>query len=377
MKKNIVITGSSGFLGSSLARYLMLKGHFVTGIDVRDKNCSRNPLLSAPVENAVSFDTDVASSYEPFKRVLKIASEKKPIDFLIHLAAKWDFDATLCARFDEENRNMTKNVIRAAKEFAPKRTLFASSTAAIDPSVIFYDEKTPILKNLQDSNHPYGRVKAEAEMEFGRFAAQGDGKIAIMRLTGIYDHFSNLPPLTWMIERWANSSLYSSVLPGIYDTGANFLYIEDFVAFVDGIIEQHDALPPKAILLAAQHAPDREFYTYLSSADLFQLIKQKSGNGGGKMIRMPKELVKLGLLGESYLAKTGLIRNPREPLWITDYIDNPMFVDCEETQQLLKWRPKAFLRDDISFIMHKYRTEKKKWNVLRNAREMHNFQFYK
>ena len=140
MSYNILITGSAGFIGSHLHKYLTDKGHRVLGIDN----------LSHPCNSGVKTEyADVR--YE--KELLPYFSN---CDIVFHLAAQISVDKSIYNPEETIATNIlgTQNVLELARRWNTK-VIFASSseiygTAQKD----FIDELHPM-----DAQSPYGASK--------------------------------------------------------------------------------------------------------------------------------------------------------------------------------------------------------------------------
>ena len=113
-RKRILVTGSSGFLGSHLVDLLMLKGHKVIGLDVVKPKHKQK--LTKFVEG------DILD-----KATLKYAMDK--CKYVYHLAAEADIDRSIIEPEKTIRYNIlgTQNVLHTALEINVERVIFASS----------------------------------------------------------------------------------------------------------------------------------------------------------------------------------------------------------------------------------------------------------
>ena len=85
MKKNILITGAAGFLGSHLCDYFLSKNHKVIGIDNFITGSLKN-LSHLTANSEFEFrEIDITHDFkieEPIDYVLHFASPASPIDYL-------------------------------------------------------------------------------------------------------------------------------------------------------------------------------------------------------------------------------------------------------------------------------------------------------
>src|SRR3989338_6774292 len=141
----ILITGSSGFIGSALAARLSEKGYEVVGF-------SRTPMKQKGVTSIVG---DVRNKEDILKAV-------KGVDYVFHLAALAHMaksaDAPQAAM--EINYGGTKNLIEALEETNPdvRGVMFSSSRKVYGPSSGVLNENSPCT-----ATDPYSTAKLKAE----------------------------------------------------------------------------------------------------------------------------------------------------------------------------------------------------------------------
>lgn len=152
MRGKVLITGTSGFIGSNL-RDALLRG----GADVIS--------LLRPVSPPSTHGRSVGVAYEDLPALTRLMAEEKP-DYLFHVAG-----ATKGVRYDDFHRaNVvpTRNLAEALTRAHPtlKRYLFVSSQTAWGPS----NDGPPVRET--DAPHPvehYGRSKLEAERALAEY----------------------------------------------------------------------------------------------------------------------------------------------------------------------------------------------------------------
>ena len=150
----ILITGSSGFIGSNLLQFYEDKGFIVANIDKeppRRKEYSRN-WRKINILNYDSFESELLS-FQP--------------DIVIHLAARTDLNGRNISDYDS-NTLGTQNLIRILNK-APsiKRAIFTSSMLVCKPgyipksaddyapSTLYGESKVQMEKILRETSHTY------------------------------------------------------------------------------------------------------------------------------------------------------------------------------------------------------------------------------
>src|SRR3954469_4246932 len=149
---NVLLTGSSGWLGRSLAPMLRAAGHTVVGLDA-----------------AAGRDTDVVGSVANRSLIDRVFAERK-IDAVIHSGAlhKPDVARYPASAFVDVNVTGTLNLLEAAVARKPDRFVFTSTTSLMisqeirdeaGDAAVWIDEHTGPLapRNI------YGVTKLAAE----------------------------------------------------------------------------------------------------------------------------------------------------------------------------------------------------------------------
>ncbi|MDO5759857.1 MAG: NAD(P)-dependent oxidoreductase [Bacteroidota bacterium] len=168
--KKVLVTGASGFIGSTLCDMLLRKEGVEVWAGVR-KNSSRKYLQSQELHFM-----DLQYS-EP--DVLKEQLEKESFDTIFHLAGLTK--AKSQEEFDKVNFVYTKNLIYAIKDLECK-LIYMSSFAAHGPA----GENPFTIAKVSDKNTPntmYGKSKLKAEEYINDHCTN---KYIILRPTGVY-----------------------------------------------------------------------------------------------------------------------------------------------------------------------------------------------
>ena len=161
---NIFITGINGFIGSSLARYLLKKGYHVSGMVRKTSDLSFLNDLKVTILTGNISDEDF---------LLKCFRDQDIIFHVAALASDWGkFDT-----FYKINVDGTKNVAQAALKAGIKRLIFVSSTAVYGLTGYRYrneNDERP-LKNFH-----YSKTKQIAEDWLNNFSEETKLPITIV-----------------------------------------------------------------------------------------------------------------------------------------------------------------------------------------------------
>jgi UDP-glucose 4-epimerase len=158
MKKNILITGGAGFIGSNLINFFLNKGGFdITVYDNLSATSRRNlnkAIADSKRRGRVRF---IKGDILDFAKLCRSA---KKTDTLIHLAAHTRVPESLKdpkANFDSNSLGML-NVLEAARRNRVNRFIFASSNAAVG------EQRCPVSESvLARPVSPYGAAKLYGE----------------------------------------------------------------------------------------------------------------------------------------------------------------------------------------------------------------------
>ncbi|MCS3702318.1 NAD-dependent epimerase/dehydratase family protein [Salinibacter ruber] len=164
---SILLTGSSGYIGSRLADRLDGHGAEVHGVDREPQD--GNALADVTTGNLLN-----ASTYEQ--------TDLEAIDCIFHLAAaKGDWGITK-EEYYQDNLEATRKLIEAGVEADVKDWVFYSTVSTHGPSHQPAGEEADF-----DPINPYGASKAEAEKLFHKLAAEDpEARILVIRPSVVY-----------------------------------------------------------------------------------------------------------------------------------------------------------------------------------------------
>ncbi len=206
-----LITGASGFVGSSVLRQLLAVGHSVRAL-VRPHSDRRN-LEGLPLEIAYG---DLAD-----RRSLDRAMEG--CSALFHVAADYRLWVPKSHEIYETNVIGTRNMMLAAMNAGVKRIVYTSSVATLGltPDGSPADEDTPVT--LKDMIGHYKRSKFLAEAEVRRLGDEQNLPVIIVNPSAPVGPRDIKPtPTGRMIVDAA-----SGRMPAYVDTGLNLVHVDD------------------------------------------------------------------------------------------------------------------------------------------------------
>jgi nucleoside-diphosphate-sugar epimerase len=357
MKRTILITGASGYLGSAISVDLS-RDHRVVGVYRREPTAAQQAAAcQARWEKGEVADADCLDWI--FKRC---KAKGAPIDYVIHFAAFTHYGEHWRDEYDDTNVIGTRNIVEAASHHGDvRRILFAGSIAATHPPApgTILTEGTPAGGRVA-----YPKSKALGEQCLMQNAHRVP--VVILRIGGVFSDWCELPPLFSLITLWSQPFV-GRVMPGRGEAGFPYIHREDLVAAVRRIVEKDAALKPLETLLAAHPGCTRQ-------KELFPVVRRLAGKRfSTEPIHIPPALARIGLHAKWRV--NNLLRKPTyERPWMLDYVDCPLVVDTSYTEERLGWRPdpgKHILKR-LPVLMHFFTNRRKEWferNIRRNNQE--------
>ena len=223
ISNRIFVTGATGFVGSYMLRYLLLKGYKnVWGL--RRKNSVYS--LVADIENAIHWlEGDILDI--PF---LETSFDENKFDIVIHCAANVSFYKKDRKSLYEVNVIGTENIVNICLSHHIKKLIHLSSIATLGRSKNFatLDENSKWI--ISKLNSYYAVTKYQAEQEVWRGVAEG--------LTACVVN----PSIILGAQFWAHGTgkLFEQVQDGLklYTPGASgYVDVRDVVKFILLLLE--------------------------------------------------------------------------------------------------------------------------------------------
>jgi len=263
-----LLTGGTGFIGSSIARALLDSDYEVRAL-VRDGSDTHN-LDGLEIERVIGDITDPAS----------LARAMRGCTHVFHAAALYSFWITTPGLIERVNVEGTRNVLQASFEARIERVVYTSSVAAlaIPDKGSPVDESTPI--DPSKIIGAYKKSKYTAEQVALEYAAKGLPVVIVNPSFPVGPRDIKPTPTGQTIVDFLNRRL-----PAYVDTGMNVVDVEDVA---------------RGHILAAENGRIGERYilggTNMSMKEFLDIL--------GKVAGMPAPRVQLAytpLLALSYL----------------------------------------------------------------------------
>lgn len=241
MKKNILITGGAGFIGSHLVDRLLAEGGWEVTVvddfndfyspDIKRANVAEH--LSGP--NYRLVDADIRDG----DKLRKVFDEGE-FDCIVHLAARAGVRPSLSQPklYNETNINGTLNLLELARDFEVKQFVFGSSS-----SVYGINAKVPFAEDdrIHQPISPYASTKAAGELMCHTYSHLFNIRTVCLRFFTVYGARQR-PDLA--IHKF--SRLIADGKPiqmfGDGTTRRDYTYIDDIIQGVCAAIDYKDSM---------------------------------------------------------------------------------------------------------------------------------------
>jgi nucleoside-diphosphate-sugar epimerase len=352
----LILTGASGFIG----RHLLdaFKEEFrIVGLARRSQlHCG------APVHNNITwYQVDIGDT-KSLSAAFRYIRESGGADYVIHLAAHYDFTGDNHPEYTRTNVEGMRNVLEECRSLELKRFIFASSLAACQfpkPGKVLTERNPP------DGDHIYAITKRIGEEMLAEY--DDDVPSCIMRLAALFSDWCEYAPLYIFLETWLSKVWNSRILGGRGTTAIPYMHVREMGPFIRKIIALEGDLQQREILIASPSET-------LSHKSLFDLANIDYFGQRAKPVFMPKTLARIGVWGRDLLGRF-LGNRPFERPWMINYLDTDLAVDARETYQRLQWHPRKrlLLQRRMPFMVEYRRTNPNEWHRLNRAalKEVH------
>lgn len=341
---HVLVTGASGFIGRHLLDSLKERCR-ITGIGRRSQ-----ARCGAPFHENISWhQVDIGEAAHLEKVFAQIQSEG-PVDFVIHLAAHYDFSGENHPEYHRTNVVGLRNVLEYCRRLRPKRFLFSSSTAASDfpvPGRVLNEASIP------DGDHLYAQTKAIGEQMLGEYADAFPS--TIVRFAALFSDWCEYPPLYMFLRTWLSTAWNARILGGRGESAIPYLHVNDAVRFLERVLEKHDQLEPGQVVIAS---PDGA----ISHKQLFAVATEYFFERQVKPIFTPKALAGPGIHVRCFAGRF-MSERPFERPWMAAYIDKKMTMDASVTRRLLDWAPRErfLILNRIPFLLENRKYDPVEW----------------
>ena len=232
MKREILITGGAGNLGSSLTNSLLLQNN--NRVVVVDNLLTGNTDKLDKRDNLQFYNADV-NSYQAMSEIMKSHS----FDLVFHYAAVVGVERTLKNPIEVlKDIDGIKNILDLSLDADVKRVVFSSSSEVYgEPVEIPLNEQTTPL----NSRLPYAIVKNVGEAYFRSYKKIHNLDYTIMRF---FNTYGPLQSEDFVIPKFVKCALNNDVISinGDGSQTRTFLYIDDNLNFITSMINNNQCI---------------------------------------------------------------------------------------------------------------------------------------
>lgn len=334
----VLITGSTGFIGSALIKRLG-EQYTLVGLD--------RPGPPDPPAPAVAVDFDLGSD-EGVRQALDVVRGRfgSKIASVIHLAAYYDVSGEPNPLYDAVTVQGTRRLIQALQDFEVEQFIFASSMLVHRPT------GRPDETINEDS--PLGPTWAypESKAQTETLLSEERGKIPIVRLriAGVYDDFGHSAFLAQQIARIYERQLTSHLYPGMLCAGQSFLHIDDLADAFARLIERRRKLPQDLPLLVGE--PEALGYD-----EIQDIVGCALHGEAWTTLRIPQPLAKAG----AWVQDEALGGDPFIKPWMVDASNDHYILDISRAERVLSWSPQHRLRSTLPKIAEALKRDPRAW----------------
>lgn len=334
-KEIIIITGSSGLIGTRLTQKLG-KDFQIVGMDKQG-----NPFPPKMAE-FIYFDITKENSIRSAMERVQYAYGNE-IASVIHLAAYYDFSGEPSPLYEEVTIKGTRKLLNVLQDYDVKQFVFSSTNLIYKPTEPGdkIDEESPV-----EPNWKYPESKEDTE-EIIR-EERRDTNAVLLRLAGVYDEEGHSIPISHQIKRIYEQEFTSHFFSGDTSHGNVFLHMDDLLDAIEKTVKKRKSLPEEVAINIGE--PKTPSYEELQNK-IGELIHGKEW----KTVEVPKPVAKAGAWSMD------LVGDPFIKPWMIDRADNHFELDISRARQLLGWEPKHSLMDTLPEMIENLKTDPEKW----------------
>lgn len=309
---NILVTGSTGFVGSRVVK--LAKGRDWAVIPVVRKQIE--PLTNSLVIPSIDDSTDWSGAFGGVDCVVHCAAR-------VHQMNESEQDALTAYR--ETNTLGTLNLAKQAAEAGVKRFVFVSS---IKVNGEFTEPGSPFLPNLDNiPKDPYGLSKYEAEVELAKLSKETGLEVVIIRPPLVYGPGvkANFLSMMRMIDK-------GIPLPfGAIKNQRSLVYLDNLSDLILTCCE-HPSATGRTFLVSDDHD--------VSTTQLMRTIALSMGKAP-RLLPIPMSLIQLAasVLNKKHIAQR---------------ICGNLQVEVGLTKEVLGWKPPVTFEQGIKNTVQAY-----------------------
>ena len=324
-KPRVLVTGSSGLIGSSVVRNL-LDAYQVIGGDLKGDTHAEPEMEFICLD--LTDDESIELAIERIRRVYgpQLAS-------VVHLAAYYDFSGEPSDKYEQVTVRGTQRLLDALQTMEVEQFLFSSTMLVHRPT----DPGQPINEEwpLEAKwDYPQSKIDTEAVIRDHR----GSIRAVSLRIAGAYTDTCDSIPIAHQIERIDQRLITSQIYPGDISRGQSFVHLDDLIVAIRRTVDRRQQLPEECALLIGE--PETYSYDQLQR----ELARLLHGEDDWETHKVPKAVAKSGAWVQD---KIPGMEEPFIKPWMIDMADDHYELDIGRARQLLGWEPRHRLIDTL------------------------------
>jgi nucleoside-diphosphate-sugar epimerase len=236
----IIVTGSSGLIGSAVCEAFTKDGYAVAGLDRTGSGQAPASITNVPCD--LTSEDSVADAMSEVRRKFGEA-----IASVIHLAAYCDFSGEPSPLYDQVTVQGTGRMLWWLKRMRIEQFVFSSTMLvhAPCPPGQYITEDSPV-----DPSWAYPRPKVQTEQLI--LAKHESVPAALLRIAAVYTDRCESLPLAHQIQRIYEQRLTSRVFLGDISTGQSFVHLDDVVDAFRATVARRAELPGEVVILIGE-----------------------------------------------------------------------------------------------------------------------------
>lgn len=335
----VIVTGSSGLIGSALCKYLNENGYKELGLDKEG--------APYPPKASEWIFVDIASD-ESVMNALHVAHDcyGGKIASVCHLAAYYDFAGEPSDLYEKVTIRGTERLLRELNRFFEVEQFIFSST------MLVHAPTDPGEKVTEDSplaiswDYPKSKLLTEELI----MSEHGDTPVVLMRIAGVYDEWCHSVPVSHQIQRIYENDFTGHLYPGNRAAGQTLVHLDDLVLAFAAAIKRRKKLPEKSIYLIGEEET-------VSYEELQNSIGMLLHGKEWRTELIPKPIAKMGAWLQD---KTHIGQSFIKP-WMIDMADDHYEMDISKARKELGWQPKHNLRDTLPEMIRNLKENPSLW----------------
>ncbi len=335
----VIVTGSSGLIGSAAVRRLAQDATLV-GFDRAGD--AQPPIQAECICVDVTSEESVRAGFARVRYAYggRIAS-------VIHLAAYYDFSGEPRPKYQEVTVRGTGRLLHALRDFQVEQLIFSSTMLVHAPSA----RGRPITEESPlEPKWDYPRSKVETERLIR--AERGEISAVLLRIAGVYDDRCHSIPIAHQIQRIYERQLTSHVFPGDPGRGRqSFVHLDDVIDSFALLVRRRAELPPELPLLIGE--PEAMSYGELQYAIGCLVHGEEWATR-----EVPVRLAEIGAWVEDKLPAG---RDSFIKPWMVALADDDFELDISRARALLGWEPRHRLRDVLPKMVEYLKADPVRW----------------